>query len=100
MSQLLEVAVPHSSRGPGRLGRLGVKLWAAAWPKLLAIALVLAFWQLVHVSGWKKLVLPGPGPVIANLWDQLHTSLLWRAVGTTTERALIGFALAILIGTV
>ena len=38
-------------------GRRSVRLaraaWAAAWPKLLAIALVLAVWQIVHLTGWK-----------------------------------------------
>ena len=77
-------------------------LWLArsTWPKLLAIALVLGVWELVHLSGWKKLVLPGPWAAITNLWGQLHTSLLWRAVGTTSERAAIGFAVAVLIGSV
>ncbi|HZR51242.1 MAG TPA: ABC transporter permease [Streptosporangiaceae bacterium] len=76
------------------------KLWAAAWPKLLAIALVLAIWQLIHLSGWKKLVLPGPSATLANLWDQLRAGLLWHAVGTTVQRALVGFAMAVLIGSV
>lgn len=76
------------------------KLWAAAWPKLLAVALVLAIWQLIHLSGWKKLVLPGPSTTLANLWDQLRAGLLWHAVGTTVQRALVGFALAVLIGSV
>ena len=76
------------------------KLWAAAWPKLLAIALVLAIWQLIHLSGWKKLIFPAPGPTLANLWDQVGTGLLWHAIGTTVQRAIVGFALAVLIGSV
>jgi len=79
-------------------GRAGAKLWGTAWPKLLAIALVLAIWQLVHLSGWKKAILPGPGTVLSNLWDQARTGLLWHAIGTTVQRALAGFALAVLIG--
>ncbi|HYB19067.1 MAG TPA: ABC transporter permease subunit, partial [Streptosporangiaceae bacterium] len=53
-----------------------------------------------YVSGWKKPIFPGPGATLSNLWDQLQTGLLWRAIGTTLERAVIGFALAIVIGTV
>lgn len=88
-------------RQSGRAGRgFWVKLWAAAWPKLLAIAIVFAIWQLVHVSGWKKAIFPGPGTVLANLWDQVKTGLFWHAVGTTVQRAVIGFALAVLIGAV
>jgi NitT/TauT family transport system permease protein len=80
--------------------RLAVKAWAALWPKVLAIAIVLAVWQLVHVSGWKKDIFPGPGGTLADLWDQLHTGLLWHAIGTTAERAVIGFGLAVVIGAV
>ena len=36
----------------------------------------------------------------ANLWDQLHHALLWQAIGTTLRRAVIGFALALVIGAV
>ena len=78
----------------------GAKLTALAWPKLLAIALVLAIWQLIHLSGWKKLIFPAPGPTLANLWDQLKAGLLWHAIGTTVQRAVVGFALAVLIGSV
>ena len=67
---------------------------------VLAIAIVLAIWQLIHLSGWKKDIFPGPGATLANLWDQLQTGLLWHAIGTTAERAVIGFGLAVLIGAV
>jgi NitT/TauT family transport system permease protein len=95
MVQVAEELRPLSSRPQWH-----AKIITSLWPKLLAIGLVLGAWQVVHLSGWKKLVLPGPWPVITNLWGQLHTSLLWRAVATTSERAVLGFALAILIGTV
>jgi len=80
--------------------RLAVRAWAAFWPKALAIVIVLAIWQLIHVSGWKKEIFPGPGGTLADLWDQLHTRLLWQAIGTTAERAVLGFGLAVLIGAV
>jgi NitT/TauT family transport system permease protein len=73
---------------------------AGTWPKLAAIALVLVIWELIHLTGWKKLVFPGPGVTLSNLWEQAQTGLLWHAIGTTMERAVIGFALAVLIGTV
>src|SRR5215472_4281232 len=83
-----------------RKGRLAARAWQALWPKLLAVALVLAIWELIHLTGWKELVLPGPGVTLSNLWAQAHTSLLWHAIGTTLERALIGFTLAVVIGVV
>jgi NitT/TauT family transport system permease protein len=70
------------------------------WPKLAAIVLVWIIWELIHLSGWKKLVLPGPGVTLSNLWDQAQTGLLWHAIGDTLERAVIGYALALVIGTV
>ena len=76
------------------------RAWAATWPKLAAIALVWVVWELVHLTGWKKFVLPGPGVTLSNLWDQLGTGLLWHAIGDTLERAVIGYALALVIGSV
>ena len=89
-----EAETPAEQRGR----RLAVRAWTALWPKVLAIAIVLAVWQLIHVSGWKKLIFPGPGGTLADLWDQLQTGLLWHAIGTTAERAVIGFGLAVVIG--
>jgi len=65
---------------------------------VLAIAIVLAIWELIHVSGWKKLIFPGPGGTLSDLWGQLRTGLLWHAIAITSERAVIGFALAVVIG--
>jgi NitT/TauT family transport system permease protein len=70
------------------------------WPKVAAIGLVWVIWELIHLSGWKKLVLPGPGVTLSNLWAQAQTGLLWHAIGDTLERAVIGYALALVIGTV
>src|SRR5260370_304971 len=78
--------------------RLANRAWAALWPKVLAIAIVLAVWQLIHVSGWKKLIFPGPSGTLSDLRGQLQTGLLWHAIGITSERAVIGFALAAVIG--
>ncbi|HYB87877.1 MAG TPA: ABC transporter permease [Streptosporangiaceae bacterium] len=76
------------------------RIWAAVWPKLLAIAIVIGIWELIHLSGWKSDILPGPAAVFSDLWAQLHTALLWHAIATTLRRAVIGFALAIIIGVV
>src|SRR5579859_1510097 len=94
----LEVAglTPEPSRD---LRQGSGKVWATLWPKLLGLALVLAIWEVVYLSGWKSTaVLPAPGVTLANLWDQAHHYLLWQAIGTTLRRAVIGFALALVIG--
>jgi NitT/TauT family transport system permease protein len=75
-------------------------IWAVVWPKLLAIGLVIGVWEIVHLTGWKKFVLPGPGTVFANLWDQMQHIVLWQAIDITMRRAVIGFTLSVLIGSV
>ena len=86
---------------PGASAReRAARIARTTWPKLAAIALVGVVWEVIHLSGWKKFVLPGPGVTLSNLWDQLRTGLLWHAAGDTLERAVIGYAVALIIGTV
>ena len=89
--------IPQVRESAGSRGR---KIWAAVWPKLLAIGIVLAIWELIHLSGWKSDILPGPAAVFSDLWQQAHHLLLWQAIGTTLRRAVMGFALALIIGVV
>ena len=91
----LELAPPQQAKR-----HILAKSWAAAWPKLLALVLALAIWQVVYLTGFKSAILPGPATTLTDLWHQVHTAQLWSAVGTTLRRALIGFALALVIGTV
>ena len=85
--------------GPRR--RIPVRVWGSIWPKLLALAIVVAIWELVYLSGWKNpAVLPSPATAFSNLWDQLRHGLLWHAIATTLRRAVIGFGLALIIGSV
>jgi sulfonate transport system permease protein len=93
----LESAPPPAGRDPGQIAR---RTWAATWPKLLAVALVLAVWELVALSGWKHYVLQGPGPVLANLWGQLLRGQLWGAIGNTLETAAVGYGIALVLGSV
>ena len=88
--------------GPAAAGEAAHRrqVWAAAWPKLLALVLALAVWQIVYLSGFKSAILPGPATTLTDLWHQLHGALLWTAIGTTLRRAVIGFAIALVIGTV
>jgi NitT/TauT family transport system permease protein len=94
----LEVA---HARGHGRGGarQRAAKVWRAAWPKLAAIAIGVALWQAVVATHWKpEYVLPGPGPVFANLWDGLRDGSLLEALAITGRRAVTGFALAVVVG--
>lgn len=90
-------ARPASGAGAGA----GRRVWAWAWPKLLAVGLVLALWQIVVWSGWRpEYVLPGPVAVLGTLADLLGTGRFWQAIATTLLRALAGFALALVVGSV
>lgn len=86
---------PAQDRSPARLAR---RTWAAAWPKLLAIVLILVIWQLVHLTGWKHLVLQGPATVLSELWHLVLNGQIPAAVGVTMERALVGYLVALLVG--
>ena len=76
-------------------------LWRSAWPKLAALSLGIGLWQVVVWSGWKpEYALPGPAAVSSTLWEMLADGTIATAVGTTMQRAAVGFALAGVIGVV
>ncbi|MGH2583465.1 MAG: ABC transporter permease, partial [Dehalococcoidia bacterium] len=93
----IQDGLPVSSQRPGRLRRI----WDAAWPRIAAIVVVIAAWQIVVWSGWRpEYVLPGPQAVFQRLFEDLRDGDLIRAVGVTLQRAAIGYAIALAIGTV
>jgi NitT/TauT family transport system permease protein len=96
----LEVAPVSVGDSDSTASRLVRRVWSASWPKLLAIVLVLAVWQLVHLTGWKSLVVKGPGTVLPYLWQMAQHAQIWQAVKITMGRALVGYLLALLIGMV
>jgi NitT/TauT family transport system permease protein len=82
-------------------GTLGRRIWRSAWPKLLAVLIVLAAWQIVVWSHWKpEFVLPGPRTVFSDLGSVITTGDFWSGVRLTLTRAVTGFLLAVAIGTV
>jgi NitT/TauT family transport system permease protein len=86
-------APPARTRAPRRM-------WAVAWPKLLAIGLVLGVWQLLYLTGWRpEYVLPSPGTTLSTLAGMIGTPEFWQAVATTLRRALLGYGAALVIGT-
>jgi NitT/TauT family transport system permease protein len=77
------------------------RLWRAAWPKLAATVLAVFVWQAVVWSGWKpEFVLPGPATVGRRFLAEFADGTLWQASLVTLQRALTGFALAVVIGVV
>jgi len=88
------VEVPERPHGARRV-------WSWLWPKLAALALFIAAWQLVVWSGWRPdYVLPGPLPVFQRLYEDLSQPDFYVGVGVTMRRALVGYAIAIAIGSV
>ncbi len=77
---------------------LPAKIWSVAWPKLGAVAIALLAWQCVVWSGWKpEYILPSPFTVLDYLWNNLST--FWDASKVTLLRAVVGFAIAVVVGT-
>jgi len=77
------------------------RLWRSAWPKLAAVAMALVVWELVVLSGWQeRFVLPPPYEVFETLGELATTDRFWVAIATTLRRAVIGFSVAMGIGTV
>jgi NitT/TauT family transport system permease protein len=75
------------------------RIWSATWPKVAAVVIALALWQLVVWSKWKpEYVLPGPDKVFPELRDQIADGTILSALRLTMERAAKGYALALVIG--
>ncbi|HTL84447.1 MAG TPA: ABC transporter permease [Acidimicrobiia bacterium] len=85
----LVVAAPKRAIGP--------RVWAATWPKLVAVALFILAWQIVVWTGWKpEYIIPSPFTVLDHMKSDM--SELWKATKVTLRRGVVGFALAIIIG--
>ena len=77
------------------------RVWSALWPKMAAVFLAVAAWQLTVWSHWRpEYVLPSPVRVVGQLGTLLSEGEFYRAIAITLRRALTGYALAVLVGTV
>jgi NitT/TauT family transport system permease protein len=86
---------PRSQRAWAR------RIWSWIWPKLVAIALVLGAWQVVVWSGWRPdYVLPGPVAVFQRLGNDLSHADFYAGVGITLRRAVVGYSIAVVIGSI
>lgn len=70
------------------------RFWAKAfWPWLLPVVIVTA-WQLSAQLGWLSTrVLPAPSAVVSAAWELSASGELWRHLGVSAGRALLGFAI-------
>jgi NitT/TauT family transport system permease protein len=75
------------------------RIWGATWPKLLAIAIVVAVWQTLVWLEWKPdYSLAPPADVAQELGRMVGTDEFWTGLKNTIQRALVGFGFATLIG--
>jgi NitT/TauT family transport system permease protein len=79
---------------------LPARAWARSWPMASAIALLFGSWQAVVWSGWKpEYVFAGPTTVLPDLWNRIaHDPEFYQALAVTMQRAVTGFAVAIVVG--
>src|SRR3984957_5278238 len=98
----LEVSPLGSQENTG--SRIARKVWAVTWPKVLAVVLVLVVWQLFYLSNYHGIrsdhYATGAVDGLKNLWDQLAHGQLLSAIGTTLQSAVVGHALAVLVGVI
>jgi NitT/TauT family transport system permease protein len=84
---------------PAKPSRLS-QAWSSVWPKVAAIGIAVAVWQIVVWTHWKpSYVLPGPGPTLRRFWVLLTNGLLFRESALTLRQGAIGFLVGVAIGT-
>lgn len=77
----------------------GRRIWRATWPKLIAVALFLGFWQFLIWIQWKpEYALASPEKTFSTLFD--NWDVISEAMWTTLRRGIQGYAMAIAVGVV
>ena len=90
---------PSPDAAPPVVVRAGRRILHRLAPGLGAIAVVLALWEAVVLSGWRpEWVVPRPVAVLGRVATELVRPDTWRALEITLGRALLGYAIAIAIG--
>lgn len=92
----LDALESHDDRPP-----LALRMWRATWPKVAAVGLFVALWQLVVTLKIKpEYVLPSPATAFKEFAHQLMTPTFWQATSVTLTRGVVGFLIAAVIGLV
>ena len=98
VAELAGLDALETVREPSQWGR---RIWRSTWPKVLAIVITGAVWQVAVLSGWRsETILPAPGTVFQALGDMITTGAFWNSVAATMQRAISGFAVAVVVGLV
>jgi NitT/TauT family transport system permease protein len=89
----VEVPEPRARRHRDLLRTFGAPL--------VAVAIFVTAWQVLVLSGWRPdYLLPGPLAVFERLGAIFVDPEFWPALARTLSRAVIGFAVAVVVGTV
>jgi len=104
-ADILERAAPAPAPAPAfeppKPVSFAATMWAALWPKLMAVAIGVGVWQFVVWSEWKpEYLLPGPVETFGRLWEEMldPDGRLWEALGTTIRRGVFGYVVALVLG--
>lgn len=74
-------------------------IWTSLWPPVLAVGLLLAVWWIVVALRLQPTyILPGPDTVAAGIVDGVVSGEIPRAIANSLQRAFLGFALSVLLG--
>ena len=75
------------------------RVWASAWPKLVALALAIGIWQVLVMAHVRpEYALPAPLTVGHELWERAQHHELWDGIALTLRRAFVGYAAAVAVG--
>ena len=80
------------------LAGLPAYLWSG-WGAIASLCLLLAAWEAVSVA-YGPLVMPDPRAAFATLWGLIDSGAAWPELAATARRALTGYALSVLAGSV
>lgn len=73
-------------------------LWSG-WGAIASIFLFIAFWDFGNQL-YGDLVLPSPQETFSTLFEMLKTQEVWNEINITIKRALIGFFISLVLGTI
>jgi ABC-type nitrate/sulfonate/bicarbonate transport system permease component len=90
----------HPAPAPGTRGTRGIRRrFARIVPPVALLVALVALWQIiVTVRHINPQVLPGPNLIVHSTWNDRVD--IWPAIGVTTEEALLGMALAVVVAVV
>lgn len=91
----------RSGRGhPAKFATGARRRLAAEWGLQLALlgAILIGWEALVRLRSLPPLILPGPGLVLREIWDQVARGLLWDHLWVTLVEVLLGFAFGSVLG--